>query len=83
VNEASATDPEFDRYQRELALIDQVIGLQAALAQESVRNSPSRQRVEALEAEIKAIKRSVTWRVGRMVTTPMRIARRVSHRLGA
>jgi hypothetical protein len=83
VNDTAAADHEFERYQRELALVDQIIGLQAALAQESVRNSPSRQRVEALETEIKAIKRSLTWRIGRLATAPMRVARRLSHRIGA
>ncbi len=73
----AATQAEFERYQRELALVDQILGLRAALAQESVRNSPPRQRVEQLEAEILALRRSVTWRVGKLVMSPMRVARRV------
>jgi hypothetical protein len=80
VNEAAATDPEFERYQRELALVDQIIGLQAALAQEAVRNSPPRQRVEELETEVRAIKASLSWRVGQMMTVPVRFARALSRR---
>jgi hypothetical protein len=66
---------DFDRYQRELALVDQVIGLQAALAEESARNSPSRIHVDELEDELSALKRSATWRVGRALLAPLRVAR--------
>lgn len=76
MSHASGDDSEFIQYQRQLALVDQVIGLQAALAQECVRNSPSRQRVEELEAEILALRRSVTWRVGRLIMSPIRMLRR-------
>jgi hypothetical protein len=80
VSQASEKNPDFDAYQRELARTDEVIGLRAALAQESVRNSPPRQRVEQLEAEILALRQSTTWRVGRLVMAPVRILRRLSSR---
>ncbi|MES2092839.1 MAG: hypothetical protein V4531_03375 [Actinomycetota bacterium] len=73
-------DESFEQYQRELALVDQILGLRAALAQEAVRNSPSRQRVEQLEYEINALRRSSTWRIGRLVLLPVRVARRLTGR---
>lgn len=77
MSEMSEKDPEFEAYQRELARTDEIIGLRAALAQEAVRNSPSRQRLEQVEAEILALKRSATWRIGRLVMTPVRVLKRV------
>ena len=77
MSQSSEKNPDFDAYQRELARTDEIIGLRAALAQESVRNAPSRQRVEELEAEILALRHSTTWRVGRLVMTPVRLLRRV------
>ena len=76
-------ESEFERYRREMDLVDQIIGLRASLAQEAVRNSPSRQRVEQLEAEILMLRRSTTWRVGRLMMLPARIARRLLGRIGA
>jgi hypothetical protein len=74
---------EFARYQRELALIDQVLGLQAALAQEAIRNSPDRQRVEHLEVENRLLRQSTSWRIGQMVLAPTRILRRIIRRISS
>lgn len=73
----TSDDPEFNDYRRQLALIDQVIGLQAALAEESARNSPSRARVEALETENRAMRSSATWRIGRAILLPVRLVKRI------
>jgi hypothetical protein len=72
---STESDKDFEDYQRHLALVDENIGLRAALAQESVRNSPSRQRIEEVEHEIRELRRSMTWRVGRFVLSPIRIVR--------
>ena len=71
-----------EAYQRNLALIDEILGLRAALAQASVHNAPSRPRVEELEAENLALRRSVSWRIGRLVLTPVRVARRLRRLAG-
>lgn len=77
VNHVSEDDTGLVEYQRQLALVDEVIGLRAALAQEAVRNSPARHRVEQLEAEIWALRRSTTWRLGRLMMLPVRLLRRI------
>jgi hypothetical protein len=82
-DEADNQDPQFAQYQRELALVDQVLGLSAALAQEAIRNSPSRQRVEELEHEIRALRSSSTWRVGRILMLPVRVVRHLASRLSS
>ena len=76
-------DPGFESYQRQLALVDEVLGLRAALAQEAVRNSPSRQRLEEVEHEIRALRASSSWRVGRLVLLPVRLVRRLRGRLSS
>ncbi|MBC7760636.1 MAG: hypothetical protein H7201_02320 [Candidatus Saccharibacteria bacterium] len=76
-------DQTYGQYQRELALVDQILGLQAALAQEAVRNSPSRQRVEQLEHEINALRLSTAWRIGRLILLPVRLVRRFAGRFSS
>lgn len=76
-------DLKFEQYQRELALVDQILGLRAALAQESVRNSPTRQRVEQLEHEISALRSSFTWRAGSLLLLPVRVVRRLAGRFSS
>lgn len=86
---ASTIDGETTRLLREMALVDRILGLQAELAQEAVRQSPSRERFEEMEREVQAarqavveMRRSTTWRVGRMLLLPVRpfgrIVRRIS-----
>jgi len=81
--DADDRDLKFEQYQRELALVDQILGLRAALAQESVRNSPTRQRVEQLEYEINALRSSSSWRVGRLLLLPVRVVRRLTGRFSS
>ena len=73
----SDSDPGYKDYARHLALLDQVIGLQAALAEEASRNTPSRERVEEAEARAEAFVTSTTWRVGRLVLLPLRLVRKI------
>jgi hypothetical protein len=83
MRQASDNESDFELYQRQLALVDENIGLRASLAQESVRNSPSRLRLEQLEHEISQLRGSTTWRVGRLVMTPARVIRRLLRRSGS
>lgn len=73
-------ESQFEQYQRQLALVDEIIGLKASLAQEAVRNSPSRLRLEQVEHEIRELRGSTTWRVGRLVMSPARVFRRLLRR---
>jgi len=73
---------DFETYQRELALVDEIIGLKAALAQEAVRNAPDRLELEELRTEYHALLRSSTWKLGRIVVLPLRIVRRIARRVG-
>lgn len=68
------TDPGFLSYERQLALVDEVIGLRAALAEEASRNSATRVDVEAAEARAAAFQKSTTWKVGRLILAPLRLA---------
>ena len=77
-----STDDAFQIYQRELALVDEILGLRAALAQEAVRNSPPRYELDRLRAENLALRQSTTWRIGRLVLLPVRLIRRLKHRSG-
>lgn len=67
---------ELAQYQRELALVDQVIALQAQLAREATKNSPDRFRIAELEIENEALRKSMTWRIGSLVLTPVRVVAR-------
>jgi len=80
MKQPSTRDEEFELYQRQLALVDENLGLRAALAQEAVRNSPSRRELEDTRHEIMELRKSATWRVGKLVLTPVRVARRVLRR---
>ena len=73
-------DAEYEIYERHMALVDEILGLRAALAQEAVRNSPSRKRLEDMEDEVAAIRRSATWRIGKLVIAPLRTARNLFRR---
>ena len=71
---------------RQLALVDRVIGLEAALAQASAVSSLSPVDHLTVEFELARVKSSRAWRVGRLVVAPVAIAGRagrvVRHRLG-
>lgn len=63
--------------ERELALVDRVLGLEARVAELSVSSSlhPSEQLL--VEQELARLRSSVTWRTGRIVSAPLRVALRV------
>ncbi|WP_133411756.1 hypothetical protein [Agromyces badenianii] len=70
-------DDDVERGQRQLALVDRVIGLEAALAQASAVTSLSPVDHLTVEFELARVKSSRAWRVGRLVVAPMAIAGRV------
>jgi hypothetical protein len=71
---------------RQLALVDRVIGLEAALAQASVVSTLAPVDRLTAEFELARVKSSRAWRVGRLVVAPMaltaRAGRVIRHRLG-
>jgi hypothetical protein len=71
---------------RQLALVDRVIGLEAALAQASAISTLAPVDRMTVEFELARVKSSKAWRVGRLVVAPMAFAARagrvVRHRLG-
>ena len=71
---------EYLDYQRLLSQADEIQGLRAALAQEAVKNTPDRARVERAEAELAAVKGSLTWRAGRAVLAPFWLVKRALKR---
>ena len=82
IDKNHSSDGAFLIYQRELALVDEILGLRAALAQEAVRNSPPRFELDRLRAENLALRQSSTWRIGRLVLLPVRLIRRLKQRSG-
>ena len=59
---------------RQLALVDRVIGLEAQLAY--VKSAQAR----GGSGDARAIRASMTWRVGRLVLTPVRLGKKVIRR---
>lgn len=74
--EGRRSETEYDRLERELTLVDRVIGLEAMVAELSsgTRLTPSEQL--GVEHEIAAMRRSPEWRVARLITLPARVLRR-------
>lgn len=77
--ETTASSPrDFGPELRQLALIDRVLGLEAEVARLSSSSSSSegaRDQIARLEAELKAVYASRTWRIGSAVLRPLRLFR--------
>lgn len=63
-----STPADIDRALRELALVDRIIGLEAEVARLSI---------EAGVKDIRILKNSRPWKVGRVVLAPIVLIRRV------
>lgn len=61
---------------RQLALVDRIIGLQAEVA-----NLQSSHLSREVQAHVNVVKSSTTWRVGRLVLSPVIVAKRLLSRL--
>jgi hypothetical protein len=63
---------------RQLALVDRVLGLEAEVARLSISGPAAggqRAEIERLEAELRAVYASRTWRVGSLALWPLRALR--------
>jgi len=67
---------ELDAARRQLALVDRMLGLEARNAELAIatRLTPSEQL--AVEARLERMRSSASWRVGRVITAPVRMLRR-------
>lgn len=83
-NGADGAQPAADRFvldaERQLFLVDRIIGLEAELARIKDERETYDDRVEAAEAELVKLTSSYTWRAGRKVTGGARWLRRVVSR---
>jgi hypothetical protein len=57
---------DYERDQRQLALVDRIIGLEAEVAHLRSLNVSG-----ALKEQLKEVKSSTTWKVGRLVLSPV------------
>ncbi|TFD70094.1 hypothetical protein [Cryobacterium sp. Hb1] len=71
-------ESDLARDARQLALVDRVIGLQAEVANLNV-TYPN--RINALEAELRALLTSRTWKTGRAAVSPLLFARKVLRKI--
>lgn len=67
-------------FERELALVDRILGLEAELARYSIASSLTPDEQLAAEDELARLRGSLTWRAGRLVSAPMRVIRRATGR---
>lgn len=70
-NQKQTIPPDIDRDLRELALVDRIIGLEAEVARLSI---------EAGVKDIRILKNSRPWQVGRLVLAPLVVIRRLISR---
>jgi len=72
-----AAETRIATIERELALVDRVLGLEAQVAELAIQSSLTPSDQLRVEQQLAQLRRSATWRVGRIVTSPLRVARRV------
>lgn len=66
-------------YERELALVDRVLGLEAQLAEQSVDFGLTPSEQLRAEQQIDRMRASLGWRVGRILSAPVS---KIGHRFG-
>lgn len=69
------------RTEQELSLVDRVIGLEQQLNERSERQLLSPSEQVAVERRLHAMSTSPEWRIGRLATFPLRVARYVKRRV--
>ena len=67
-------------FEHELALVDRIIGLEAEVAELSQEASLRPEEHLGVEQQLARVRRSLTWRAGRVVSAPLRIARKATGR---
>lgn len=65
-----------DDYERQLGLVDRVLGLEAQVAELSVDFDLTPSEKLRVEQQLDQMRRSLGWRVGRIVTAPMTVITR-------
>ncbi|MFC6354784.1 hypothetical protein [Luethyella okanaganae] len=63
--------------ERQLALVDRVLGLEAELAERSAVSSLTPADQLSVEERLDRLQRSPSWRIGRLMTSPFRAVNRV------
>ncbi|MGO4105195.1 hypothetical protein AB4Y63_14670 [Leifsonia sp. YAF41] len=66
--------------ERQLALVDRVIGLEAQLAELAIADSLTPTEELAAERQLVLMRHSSAWRMGRLITAPARVAQRIVRR---
>lgn len=66
--------------ERQLHLVDRILGLEAQVAQLSSSTSLTPSEELGTELQLQRMRTSPAWRIGRVATSPMRIARRILRR---
>ncbi|WP_159604653.1 hypothetical protein [Agromyces humi] len=74
-------DPQEAANESRLELLDRVIGLEQQLNELQTANLLSPSETIAVEQRLASMHASAAWRVGRIVTLPLRAARVVARRL--
>ena len=70
---------ESDDYERELALVDRILGLEAQLAEQSVDFALTPSEQLRVEQQIIRMRSSLAWRFGQIASAPVTA---FTHRLG-
>lgn len=71
------TKPEHLEAERQLALVDRLIGLEAENAELAVSTALTPSEQLRVEQQIGRMRNSLEWRVGRVLTAPVRAIRRL------
>jgi hypothetical protein len=72
----SPSTPASDDYERQLGLVDRVLGLEAQLAELSIDSALTPSEQLRVEQQLDQMRRSLGWRIGRIITAPITVARR-------
>lgn len=73
--------PEAELAEERLAFTDRIIGLEQQVKELQVASRLSPSETVAVEANLAGIKSSLTWRIGRVATLPIRVIRVLKRRV--
>ncbi|WP_353828582.1 hypothetical protein [Agromyces sp. SYSU T0242] len=73
--------PDERAIEQHLELLDRVIGLEQQVSELQATNLLSPSETVAVERNLAAMRTSLTWRAGRVVTLPIRAARVIKRRI--
>jgi len=75
-SQESADSKASDDYERQLGLVDRVLGLEAQVAELSIDFDLTPSEKLRVEQQLDQMRRSLGWRVGRVIAAPVTLARR-------